>query len=101
MTTTSKLPVALPAHWFAEDDWRGSLIHAADGQGRVLASVTVSEEVRGYLVGVQRVPPSCGGSQRYMSRGWRARLYRDALAALTSSWRGLQTGVPGPAQSRR
>jgi hypothetical protein len=93
MTTTSRLPVALPAHWFAEDDWRGTLIHAADGKGRVLASVTVSEEVRGYLVGVQQVPASCGRAPRYMSRGWRARLYRDALAALMASWRGLQPGA--------
>lgn len=91
---TSKLPVALPAHWFAEDDWRGTLIHAVDGKGHVLASVTVNEEVRGYLMGVQPVPAAYGRAQRYMRRGWRSRLYRDALAALMSAWRSL------PAQAR-
>jgi hypothetical protein len=87
---TSKLPVSLPAHWFAEDDWRGTLIHAVDRKGHILASVTVNEEVRGYLIGVQPVPAFHGKSQRYMRRGWRIRLYRDALAALMSTWRGLQ-----------
>lgn len=92
---TSKLPVALPAHWFAEDDWRGVLIHAADGTGRILASVTVNEEVRGFLVGVRPVPAFHGRSERYMRRDWRKRLYADAVAALLSAWRGLH-----PAGSR-
>jgi hypothetical protein len=87
---TSKLPVALPAHWFAENDWRGTLIHAADRKGHILASVTVNEEVRGYLIGVQPVPAFHGRAKRYMRRGWRLRLYRDALAALMSAWRSLQ-----------
>ena len=86
--TTSKLPVGLPLHWFAEDDWRGTIIHAADKHGHVLASVTVNEEVRGYLLGVRRVPAFHGKAQRYMRRNWRVRLYRDALAALMSAWRG-------------
>ncbi|WP_298236052.1 hypothetical protein [uncultured Azohydromonas sp.] len=87
---TSKLPVALPAHWYAEDDWRGTLIHAVDRKGHILASVTVNETVRGYLIGVQAVPAFHGKAKRYMRRGWRLRLYRDALAALMSAWRGLQ-----------
>jgi hypothetical protein len=88
--TTSKIPVALPAHWFAEDDRRGTLIHAVDGKGHVVASVTVNEDVRGYLVGVQPVPRSMGRAERYMRRSWRNRLYRDALAALMMVWRSLQ-----------
>lgn len=87
---TSKLPVALPAHWFAEDDWRGTLIHAVDGRGHVVASVTVSEDVRGYLLGVQPVPAFHGRAERYMRRGWRPRLYRDALAALMAAWQSLR-----------
>ena len=86
--TTSRLPVALPPHWFAEDDWRGTIIHAADKHGHILASVTVNEEVRGYLLGVQQVPAFHGKAPRYMRRNWRVRLYRDALAALMSAWRG-------------
>ena len=97
---TSKLPVALPAHWFAEDDWRGTLIHAVDGKGHILASVTVNEDVRGYLVGVQPVPRSMGRAERYMRRSWRNRLYRDALAALMMVWRSLQPVDPGAAVVR-
>lgn len=87
---TSKLPVALPAHWLAENDWRGILIHATDQTGHTLASVTVNEAVRGYLIGVQAVPAFHGKAERYRHRGWRVRLYRDALAALISAWCSLQ-----------
>jgi hypothetical protein len=90
----SKLPVSLPAQWFAEDDWRGTLIHAVDHKGHILASVTVNEEVRGYLIGVQPVPRFHRRAERYMRRGWRTRLYRDALAALMSAWRSLQPARP-------
>lgn len=95
--TTSKLPVALPAHWFAEDDWRGTIIHAVDHKGHVVASVTVNEEVRGYLIGVQSVPAFHGKAQRYLRRSWRNRLYRDALTALMSAWRSLQPAAVGAA----
>lgn len=89
---TSKLPVALPAHWFTKDDWRGTLIRAVDGKGHVLASVTVTvnEDMRGYLLGVQPVPAFHGRTQRYMRRGWRLRLFRYALAALMLAWRSVQ-----------
>lgn len=92
---TSKLPVALPAHWFAEDDWRGTLIHAVDGRGHVLATVTVNEDMRGYLVGVQPVPRSMDRAERYMRRNWRNRLYRDALATLMMVWCSLQPAGSG------
>lgn len=89
--------MALPVHWFAEADWRGTLIHAVDGKGHVVATVTVNEDVRGYLVGVQPVPRSMGRAERYMRRSWRHRLYRDALTALMSVWRSLQPVSPGAA----
>jgi hypothetical protein len=76
-----QVPVVLPKGWRATEDSRGVVIDAFDADGRSQGSVTVSEKVRGFALGVQGVRRPEGAS-KYVGRGWKAQLYADAVEAL-------------------
>lgn len=82
---TVTIPVALPANWTAETDMRGVVITAYDSQQRSQGSVTVCAKARGFTLGVARVYTG-DGAKRYVGRGWEAKLYVDAIAALQNAW---------------
>lgn len=77
-----EVPTQLPDHWRASSDPRGVVIDAVDAEGRMLGSVTVSEQVRGFSFGVCDVRTPSGGGNKYVGRGWKKQLYADAIAAL-------------------
>lgn len=78
---TIEVSTRLPDHWRASSDPRGVVIDAVNADGRMLGSVTVCEQVRGFALGVCGVPkPPVGG--KYVGRGWKQQLYADAVAAL-------------------
>lgn len=79
------VPVELPAHWIAEADTRGVVITAYDAENRSQGSVTVSSKVRGFALGISSVYAG-EGEKRYLGRGWEAKLYSDAIAALQAVW---------------
>lgn len=85
MSNERLAPVDLPANWIAETDARGIVITAYDSEKRSQGSVTVCTKVRGFALGIARVYAG-DGPQRYTGRGWEARLYADAIAALQSVW---------------
>lgn len=78
-------PISLPKGWRATSDSRGVVIDSFDDDGRMQGSVTVSEQVRGYALGIQSVRASNGPS-KYTGRGWKQKLYADAVAALHAVW---------------
>nr|WP_057929864.1 hypothetical protein [Burkholderia ambifaria] len=78
-----KLPIALPAGWTSEKCSFGILIEAKDGTGRFVGGVIVNEVIRGFAMGVAPVHRARNaGPSAYQGRGWRERLYRDAVEAL-------------------
>jgi len=76
-----QVPIVLPNGWRATADSRGVVIDAFDADGHMQGSVTVSEQVRGFALGVQGVRTPDGVS-KYVGRGWKQQLYTDAVAAL-------------------
>lgn len=83
---TAKVPVELPRNWTAEADARGVVITAYDSEKRSQGSVTVCTKVRGFALGISRVYAG-EGEKRYLGRGWEAKLYGDAVAALQAIWK--------------
>ena len=79
-----KVPIELPKGWRALSDPRGVVIDAFDDEGRMQGSVTVCEQPRGFALGVVGVRPSAGVN--YAGRGWKPKLYADAVAALQAVW---------------
>ena len=75
------VPTQLPEGWRASSDPRGVVIDAIDAEGRMLGSVTVCEQVRGFTPGVCTVYPK-RGAKKYAGRGWKQQLYSDAVASL-------------------
>lgn len=80
-----EVPTQLPDGWRASSDSRGVVIDAFDAEGRMLGSVTVCEQVRAFALGVCGVRTPSGGS-KYTGRGWKQKLYADAVAALQAVW---------------
>lgn len=80
-----QVPITLPKGWRATSDSRGVVIDSFDEDGRMQGSVTVSEQVRGFALGIQSVHAS-SVSTKYAGRGWREKLYADAVAALQAVW---------------
>lgn len=80
-----EVPTPLPDGWRASSDSRGVVIEAFDSDGRSQGFVTVSEQVRGFVLGVSDVRTPPGGS-KYAGRGWKPQLYADAVAALQVVW---------------
>lgn len=80
-----EVPTQLPDGWRASSDSRGVVIDAFDSEGLLQGSVTVSEQVRGFVLGVCDVRTPSGGS-KYAGRGWKQQLYADAVAALQAVW---------------
>lgn len=80
MLKTINTPIPLPKGWKATSDSRGVVIDAYC-EGRMMASVTVDEQARGFVLGVSGVRKSTEGC-KYVGRGWRQQLYNDAVAAL-------------------
>lgn len=80
-----QVPIVLPTGWRATADSRGVVIDGCDTDGRMKGSVTVSEQARGFALGVQgvRAPE---GTSKYVGRGWKQQLYADAVAALQAVW---------------
>lgn len=80
-----EVPTQLPDGWRASSDPRGVVIDAFDSEGHMQGSVTVSEQARGFVLGVcdVRTPP---GDSKYFGRGWKQQLYADAVAALQAVW---------------
>lgn len=77
------LPILLPEHWTAEAIRSyGVVIEAYSPDGCGLGAITVSEEARGYALGMA---PVWQMSVKYTGRGWRERLYADAVAQLQRS----------------
>ncbi len=76
-----QVPVDLPQGWRATSDPRGVVIDACDAEGRMQFSVTVSEQARGFAMGIQGVSAPEGES-KYAGRGWKRQLYADAVIAL-------------------
>lgn len=70
--------VDLPEGWTAECDPRGVIITRFIN-GKCEGSVTVSEQTRGFLLGIQTVRER---SEKYQGRGWKVALYKDAIDAL-------------------
>lgn len=75
------VPVQLPKGWQALSDPRGVVIDAFDEEGRMLGSITVCEQVRGFTPGVSTVYPK-SGAKKYAGRGWKQQLYADAVESL-------------------
>jgi hypothetical protein len=79
---TLPLPLPLPAGWAASRRWENDpnvIIVEWPGHG----SVTVDLRKRNFELGVSLVHK--GNKTRYTGRGWEARLFSDAFAALTTS----------------
>ncbi|MDB0544514.1 hypothetical protein [Ralstonia solanacearum] len=82
---TMAVPVELPPNWIAEAGVQGVVIMAYAADGRSQGSVTVCTKVRGFALGISRVyAGEC--EKRYLGRGWEAKLYADAIAALHAIW---------------
>ena len=78
-----EVPVKLPQGWLAEQSRSyGTIITAVASDGCHLGYVTVDEKARGFALGISpvRVPFDLkpGG------RGWREKLYKDAIARLAA-----------------
>lgn len=85
MATNCKTPVSLPAGWIADEvRGYGMVIEAVDAEGRRLGAVTVDETVRGFAMGMTGVSRTL--ERPYTGRGWRARLYSDAIARLQNTY---------------
>jgi len=77
------LPVDLPAGWTAEESSFGILIEGRGEDGRGIGGVTINETVRGYALGISPVRRLfTDDPSPYQGRGWREKLYRDAIDAL-------------------
>lgn len=82
LSTVIVLPIELPPNWVVEDiPAYGHVIQARDATGAVHGFVTVDEWRRGFALGMT---PVQGRSQR-IGRGWKLKLYQDAIEALQQS----------------
>lgn len=77
-----KLPVTLPDGWFVENGSHGTVITGQDRNG-IPGYVTVSEPLRAFSLGI--APPRPAKAPLYAGRGWKERLYLDAVAALRAA----------------
>ncbi|QMI49998.1 hypothetical protein [Burkholderia sp. MBR-1] len=80
-----KLPIELPSGWTAEQCSFGVLLEAKGPDGRFIGGITVNEKVRGYALGISPVRTADVESSIYQGRGWREKLYRDAVSKLNSA----------------
>lgn len=78
MIATEQFPT-LPNGWRLERCVLGTVLIRADRPG-VESFVTVNERLRGFAAGITAVKRSPRWSI-YTGRGWKARLYDDAIAA--------------------
>ena len=73
------IPVELPEHWeVVFNDAYGHVIEARADDGGLDGAVTVSEQNRNYKLGMMPIREK----GPYAGRGWKEKLYRDAVAAL-------------------
>ena len=77
------MPVLLPEGWERKEGHFKWIVYLTWNRPDGPVSVTVDEDKRGYAIGHgTNVRPMSG----YTGRGWKDRLYADAIAALKKPW---------------
>lgn len=74
------MAVLLPAGWVREERWFGVILMWSDH-----GFVTINEKKRGFALGSGSIVQAMPG---YTGRGWKDRLYADAIAALIKAATG-------------
>lgn len=81
MADKTSIESCLPEGWTHEYSRSYGLIINAVVDGRHLGSVTVSEDARGFDLGISIVRKR----GQYAGRGWKVSLYKDAVRALQAA----------------
>jgi len=84
MNTTETVPVTLPESWLLDSMPGGEVvIEAKDSEtGAFLGCISVSEEKRNFSLGAVTVK----AKGTYRGRGWKKKLYEDAIQHLKQSF---------------